>query len=129
MKHIQLFIIAAAMLTACQESLEEKAAREAREYTKKNCPAKIDETLYMDSLTFEKATCTFGYHYKLIGMADTIAAIEPERQRKSLVDGIKNATVLRDYKDKGYSFKYSYHSGKSPETVYYETTITAEDYR
>jgi hypothetical protein len=82
----------------------------------------------MDSLTFDKASHTFGYHYKLLGIADTIAAIEPEKQRQSILEGIKNATVLREYKEHGYSFKYSYHSGKSPETVYYETTITAEDY-
>ena len=45
---------------ACQESLDERAAREAKMYTKKNCPAKISETVVMDSMTFLTARAEGG---------------------------------------------------------------------
>ena len=44
------------LLTACQESLEDRCEREAKEYTKKHCPALIAENIVMDEMTFEKAT-------------------------------------------------------------------------
>ena len=55
MKRIAYAIITALALTACQESLEERCAREAEEYTKKKCPARIDQNTVIDSLVFERA--------------------------------------------------------------------------
>ena len=40
MKHIGIYtIIAIAMFSACQETLEQRCQREAHTYTEKNCPA------------------------------------------------------------------------------------------
>ena len=47
---------------ACQESLEDRCAREAKEFTSaKNCPSKIEKNINIDSLTFERET-RIGYY-------------------------------------------------------------------
>ena len=53
MKKIIVFATLALFMVSCQESLEDRCAREAKEYTDKNCPAKMDTNIIMDSLTFE----------------------------------------------------------------------------
>ena len=59
MKGIVVTLMAGAMLlTACQESLEDRCAREAKEFTEKNCPRAVDKEIVLDSMTFENATHT-----------------------------------------------------------------------
>ena len=113
---------------ACQESLDERAAREAKMYTKKNCPAKISETVVMDSMTFEADTRTLHYYYTLTGNADSTGVTNKEEARNSLLAALKNTPSVAIYKEAGYRFAYTYHSEKSPEKVLYETTITDRDY-
>ena len=128
MKKLFVFAIMALTLTACQESLEERAAREAQMYTKKNCPAKISETVIMDSMTFEAQTHTIHYYYTLTGNADNDSTLNPDEARTNLLAALKNTTALSVYKKEKYRFAYTYHSEKSPETVLYETVFIDGDY-
>ena len=75
MKKVIVFALAALTFAACQESLEEKAAREAELYTKKNCPSLIAKNMTMDSLTFEANTHTLHFYYTLSGEADTVGVM------------------------------------------------------
>ena len=70
MKKYCIFALLCIVLASCQESLEDRCERDAREYTRKNCPAAIDETTIVDSLTFDRATHTIHYYYRLTGVAD-----------------------------------------------------------
>jgi hypothetical protein len=128
MKKLFVLAIMALTLAACQESLEERAAREAQMYTKKNCPAKISETVIMDSMTFEAQTHTIHYYYTLTGIADNDSTLNPDEARANLLAALKNTTALSVYKKEKYRFAYTYHSEKSPETVLYETTFVDGDY-
>jgi nitrous oxide reductase accessory protein NosL len=60
---IYTILMMTALLAGCQETLEERAARESRDYTEKHCPAHIAYQVTMDSMTFDKASHTFGYYY------------------------------------------------------------------
>ena len=113
---------------ACQESLEERAAREAEMYTKKNCPAKISETVIMDSMTFEAPTRTLHYYYTLTGVADSLGIDDKDEARSSLLAALKNNTALASFKEEGFSFAYTYHSQRSPQTVLFETVFKKGDY-
>ena len=55
------------------KSLEERAEREAKEFTKKNCPMKVSEYVTNDSMTYEKNSRTIHYYYSIKGKADTTA--------------------------------------------------------
>lgn len=126
------FICIAAMAvflgTSCQESLEDKCAKEAAEFTSKKCPSKIDENTQIDSMTFDKSTHTLAYWYQLTGKADNPEIFKRVNLRKSLIEQIKNSTSMQAYKDAGYSFRYIYRSQKENK-VYFDTTIARKDYK
>ena len=128
MKKVFVFACLALLFTACQESLEDRCAREAKAYTAKNCPAKMEENIIIDSLTFERATHTLHYYYRMTGIADKEDALDTVAAKKILKDGLKNTTSMKIYKDNDYNFAYTYHSSKDPKKVLFEVTFTKNDY-
>ena len=117
------------LLTACQESLEDRCAREAKEFTEKNCPRAVDKEIILDSMTFEKATHTISYLYTLTGTLDDPQRIDSVQFRELLLLEVKNTTNLKLYKDAGYSFRYAYYSEKENGTKLFEATFRESDYR
>ena len=118
----------ALFLTACQESLEDRCAREAKEYTRKNCPSKIEKNINIDSLTFERETHTLHYYYTLTGDADREGIMEEINGLNILKENLKNSTAMKVYKENHYNFTYTYHSEKDPKKVLLEVTLTDKDY-
>ncbi len=57
--------IFASLLVSCTESLEDKAAREAKEYTEKYCPTPYVNDSRTDSATFDKSTKSLHLLYHL----------------------------------------------------------------
>jgi hypothetical protein len=129
MRKLQLTVVASLALIACQESLDEKAAKEAKLYTQKNCPAQIAENLTMDSLTFEQATHTLRYYYTISGTGDSVGLLNPESARSALLAELKNTTSMMAFKEAGFAFAYTYHSQRHRGTVLYETVFKAKDYK
>lgn len=125
-----LFIssLAALMMVSCQQSLDDKCAKEAADFTQKKCPSRIDDNTQIDSMTFDKSTHTLAYWYKLTGKADNPEIFKRNDLRKGLVSQIKNSTALQAYKDAGYSFRYVYVSEKEKK-VYFDTTVSKKDYK
>lgn len=119
----------AAICGACQESLADRCAREAQEYTRKNCPAPIGPNTTIDSLTFDNATLTLHYYYSLSGAADDSATVRQNNPRERLLQQIKNETSMKVYKDEGYRFAYTYRSASTPSVVLFETVFTKKDYQ
>ena len=115
MKGIVVTLMAGAMLLiSCQESLEDRCAREAKEFTEKNCPRAVDKEIVLDSMTFEKATHTISYLYTLNGTLDDPQRIDSTHFRELLLMEVKNSTNLKLYKDEGYAFRYAYYSQSIP---------------
>lgn len=121
-------VIAVAAMTACQDSLEEKAAYEALMYTRKNCPAQLGENITLDSLTFEAPTHTLHYYYTMYGMADSVGLLDNEMVKKSLLSELKNMTAMMAYKEAGYQFAYTYYSQKNPKNILLEVILDKKDY-
>ena len=128
MKKLCMIASFALFLTACQESLEDRCEREAREYTKKNCPAKLDKNINIDSLTFERETHTLHYYYTLTGIADDDSVMAKINVVEVLKDNLKNSTAMKTYKDNHYRFSYTYRSEKNPQKILMEVTLTDKDY-
>jgi len=126
----KLWVLSAFMLllTACQESLEDRCARETKEYTRKNCPAKMDNNIILDSLTFERETHTLHYYYKLTGFADQDTIVKKLDAVNILKEELRNTTTLKLYKDNHYRFAYTYRSEKNPEKVLLDVLLTDKDY-
>ena len=128
MKKSVVLALSALLLGGCQESLEEQCAREAKEFTAKKCPAKIEAHTIIDSMAFERDTHTLHYYYRLTGSADQEGSITPDLALKVLKEDLKNSTSLKVYKDNGYRFAYTYRSEKDPKKVYIEVVLTEKDY-
>ena len=116
------------LLTACQESLEDRCAREAKEYTRKNCPAKMDNNSILDSLTFERETHTLHYYYRLTGFADNDSIVERLGAANILKNELRNTTTLQLYKDNHYRIAYTYRSEKDKKKVLLDLVITEKEH-
>ena len=128
MKKFWLSLAAIILFSACQESLEDRCAREAREYTQKKCPVKLDNTTTLDSMVFERDTRTLHYYYRLTGLADRDSILEDIHAVSLLKEELKNTTSLRVYKENNFRFAYTFHSEKNPQKVLLEVVFTDKDY-
>lgn len=128
MKKYLLFTLSLLTFTACHENLEERAAREAAEFTRKNCPTAVSEYIINDSTTYDKDTRTIHYYYTIKGKADT-TAIDWSQARPELIKGVKSATNLRVYKDNDFNFAYTYYSSKNKGKILIDVRITPKDYK
>ncbi|MBQ2674959.1 MAG: hypothetical protein IJG07_09815 [Prevotella sp.] len=129
MKKIIGICMAAMMVAACQESLEDRCQREAKTYTEKHCPMPVGKDIVMDSMTFDKATHTISYVYTLSGQLDDSAVVQGANSRDLLLQEVKNSTHLKLYKEAGYNFRYVYHSKQKKGTKLLEATFRKSDYQ
>ena len=129
MKKGILFMLAVLILSACQESLEDKCARECVEFTKRKCPSAVAPEMVIDSMTFDRASHTIQYYYKLTGVSDRADAYLEDQARDALKNALKNTTQVMAYKEEGYNFRYIYYSEKNPQTVYLDILLTEKDYK
>lgn len=130
MKKICFAILTMAMLTGCQESLEERAAREAQEVTESKCPMLIGNNMYLDSIVFDIPTLTQSSYYRFIGDTDSDSTIPRLKNAKAiLVSELKNTPQYKTLMSRGVNFRFVYRSTKNPNKIYVETTLTKEDYQ
>ena len=128
MKKYWLLVVLGLVFAACQESLEDKCERDAKEYTRKHCPTAIDNNTIIDSLTFDRATHTIHYYYRLTGVADEEKTLNRIDAVKTLKQSLKNTTAVKVYKDNKYKFAYTYRSEKDPKKILFEVVFTDKDY-
>lgn len=120
-----------ALLTvACHESLEQRAQREAKEYTRKLCPTPFVNNTRTDSLVFDMATRTYLFYCSVNGFVDDQAFVDAHKDEltKGLIGNLREDTDKKIYKDAGFSFAYVMHSAKNPKQVLYKATFTPKDY-
>ncbi len=128
MKKYWAILAIAGALTACQESLEDRCAREAETFTRKNCPAKMGNNTTLDSLTFDRDSHTLRYYYHLSGTADQDSIMDKIDATEVLRKELKNTTSLQLYKENRYKFGYTFYSEKNPGKVLLDVLFTEEDY-
>lgn len=130
MKKTILAIVVAAMLTACHESIEDRAAREAREYTERFCPTPVVNFTRTDSVVFDKGTKTYTYYCSVVDKMDDEAIIRANlaNLQSGLLTSIKQNTNIVVYKKANFNFAYVLHSSKQPQKVLFKATYAPKDY-
>jgi len=128
MKKYIFTALALLSLVACHESLEDKAAHEANEFTKKECPQSLGEGITIDSMRFERQNRTIHYFFTISGKADT-TAIDKSSSRQGLLKSIKGDMNTRKYKEEGFNFAYTYFSKKHKGLVLIDYKFTPKDYK
>lgn len=114
MRQIFILLIGAALFTACNESLEKRAQREAKEYTEKFCPTPVSNYTRTDSVVFYPETKTYHYYCSFVDRMDDAEIINQNKQAidEMLLKAIIQSTELKPYKEAGFSFAYTCHSDK-----------------
>ena len=118
------------MFTACNESLEKRAQREAKEYTEKFCPTPVSNYTRTDSVVFYPETKTYHYYCSFVDRMDDAEIINQNKQAidDMLLKAIIQSTELKPYKEAGFSFAYTCHSDKDPKKVLFEANYTKKQY-
>jgi len=129
MKRIFVFLLAPFVLLSCQESLEERAAREARQMTETKCPMPIGDNMLLDSIVFDIPTLTQSQYFRVYGDLDSDSVFESVDSRSLLLSELQNTPSYRALMERGVDFRYVYRSSKAPDTVLLDLTLTPDDYR
>ena len=119
-----------ATLTACQESMVQRAARDAREMTEKKCPMPLDAEgkVILERIDFDTATLTWQQHY-LLNMQPEDGPIDQEEARHLLLDELKNSPSYQPYMDNGFVFQYIYCRTSNPTDTLINLSLTPQDYK
>ena len=125
-----LILFLALLVIGCKESLEERAERDARVFTERNCPTPVVNNSRTDSVAFDKVTKTYTYYCSLVGEYDNEEFIDTFKNDldKQLVESISDDTSITKLKEAGFNFKFIIRSDSNPEKTLYEKIITAEEY-
>lgn len=134
MKHVIKFFIfstlALSVFCSCQESLEKRAQREAKEYTQQCCPTPVVNFSRTDSVVFDIPTKTYIYYCTLTDELDDEAIIAKNSKeiREKLLQAVRDNTGIRKYKEAGFNFSYVVHSDKNPQNVLFKSLFTQREY-
>lgn len=131
MRHISFGIIFCAMLLcSCHESLEERAQREAREYTEKYCPTPVQNFTRTDSVAFDPSSKTYHYYCSVTGELDNREIFDKNREKltEALLANVKENTSFRAYKKEGFAFQWTLRSDSNPKEVYFDRRFTPKEY-
>ncbi len=113
------------LLASCTESLEDKAAREAKEYTQKYCPTPYVNDSRTDSASFDKDKRVYTYYITLRNKADNKQAIDANKQKLHNLqkETLDNNPGLKKYKESHFAFRFIYRSAKNPKEILLDDTF------
>lgn len=127
-----LLLVILLVFTSCQNRKAETFAREAREYTEKNCPLMMDHVTRLDSIVFVAREDRIG------DMVMYYSLILDDDSRKVLMDNLgeladmnltelRNSVVLAKYKEAEVEFTYLYRDERTKEKIV-EYHFSKKDY-
>ena len=129
MKRILFPILCTVLLAACQEKMEDRADRDARETTEKRCPMRLnsDGSIILERINFDKPTLTWRQDF-LIDL-DSASSIDDIDLRGVLLQELKNMPSYKPYMNNGFKFQYVYCRMSNPKDTIINLTLTPEDYQ
>ena len=129
-KTIVCLLALCSFLCACHETLEERAEREAKEYTEKYCPTPVENFTRTDSVVFLRVSRAFVYYCSASGSLDNreVFLRNKDNIAQALLSNLKQSTSLRTYKREGFAFRWIVVSAKDKNTVYFDRQFSQEDY-
>lgn len=107
------------LCSSCQESLEDKAERQAKDYTRKYCPTPMQNHTRTDSIVFNKQRKVYTYYLSFYDELDNQEIIDKNRDVivTMLQQSLRESTSLKNFVEAGFRFEYVCHSGANPKTV------------
>ena len=131
MRKTILYFAAGLLIIACTAiTPEEYAKQQAKAFTEKNCPSPVKNDIRTDSLVFEENTRTLHYYYSLFGALDNPDSLKGrgDGMRDRMLQSLKKAGNMDEFKKAEMNFKYTYHSSSKPDTVLFEAVFRPSEY-
>ena len=112
-------VLIALLFSSCQETLEEKAERQARDYTRKCCQITIGKDARTDGIGFDTQSKVYYYYISFFNSLDDEYIVNENKDRfaQMLTQSIKDSPGQRSFLEAGFRFKYICHSGSNPKKV------------
>lgn len=127
LSHLRYFIVGISLLAicSCQEGLEDKAERQAKEYTHKYCPTPIYNSNRTDSIVFDKNRKVYIYYISFCDKLDDQEVIDHNRNLicNMLTQSVRESTSLKGFLEAGFKFEYVCRSAKNPKKVMLKVVI------
>lgn len=124
-RSLLLLMSASILAVSCQESLEEKAERDAKEYTRRYCPTPVINSTRTDSITFSKTKRVYTYHISFVGDLDDAELINEHKEeiQQMLSSSLRESTGMKPYIEAGFKFEYICRSASDKNTVLLRTRL------
>lgn len=108
MKKVIAFLIMALVCTACHESIQERAQREAREFTERNCPTPESNGTITDSITYDPNTNVYTTYLTFTGNIDNeeVVKAKADEVRKNMRNNLMSDMQMRQYIDAGFNISF-----------------------
>lgn len=130
--HYILLFIGALIFSSCQEKLQDRFVREAREYTATQCPLPHDDFTVLDSLVFvpkgEAGDLRIFFSVILDEEQREVFMSKGEELRDIDKKVVRNSVQFSKYKEAGVTFVYIYHD-KATGKKLTEIRIDKNDYK
>lgn len=112
-------------MTSCQESMEDKAMRQAKEYTERYCPTPVVNYSRTDSVLFDRQRKVYIYHISFFDVLDDSNVVDENKDRITdmLTQSVREAPGLKNFIEAGFRFEYVCHSAKEPKKVLFKVRI------
>ena len=119
MKKSIFALISVMFLAACGMSIEEKADKEAKDFTRKNCPTPVVNCQCTDSIVFNSHTRTFINYCRFFDVLDDEKFISSKKDdiNKELDNAVANNYGMKTFVDEGFTFEYIIRSASNPKKV------------
>lgn len=122
---IILASVALIMISCKHETLEDRAEKEAREYTEKYCPTPDYNNTHVDSMTYDRATHTLVNYCSITGWLDNDSAMAHNEKNISsgITEQIRSDPKLKTYRDASIAVRYVLRSTADPKKVWLDITV------
>ena len=129
MKRLFFFMLSALTFAACQESIEERAARDAREVTEKKCPMPIGDEgrVILERVEFDIPSLTWKEDM-LLDLSEG-SELNYTEIKQVLLNELKNTPSYKPYMTNGFNFQYIYCRMSNPKDTLINLTLTKADYQ
>ncbi len=129
MKKILVLAAALAMMTACHESMEKRAERDARELTEKKCPMPIGDEgrVILERVEFDIPSLTWKEDM-LLDLSEG-SELNYTEIKRVLLNELKNTPSYKPYMTNGFNFQYIYCRMSNPKDTLINLTLTKADYQ
>ena len=128
---LSIMALTAVSLASCQESKMERFERETAEYTKKNCPQRInDDVIILDSLVFHNdGSLNYINYYSVHADSVQVAYLKECKGElnESLLKGVINSVELKNVKATGLNIIHRYYTADTHQLIF-EFCFTPKDY-